>query len=172
MKYRFFAGGLVLLSAVVTAPLPALADLQSGRSSEVEAAIDGAMAGGDTAALNKILAAMASADVNDAAAIAGVATRRIASEVTRDTEDRAKIVTADAITVLVAAAPAQTGTVLDVAQTNLPPELWTVAVSAAQGALSPAAGGKVMISQTSCIAPQKGLPCRTWHVPLNPDGAR
>ena len=172
MDDRFYVGAWVLLGMIATAPLPALAEVETARSSEIAAAVDSAMAGGDNAPLKKLLAAIVTADANDAAAAARVATQRIASDATRDAEDQAKIVTADVITTLVAAAPAQTGSVLGIAQTSLPPDLRSTAISAAQAALSPAAGGKVMIAKTYCIAPTKGLPCRTWQVPLNPDGAR
>jgi len=167
MNNRFFAGSLVLLSAIATAPLPALADLKSGWSSDIAAAVDSAMAGGENARLKNILTNVVSADGNDAAAAARVATQRIAHDSTRDSEEQAKIVTADVVATMVAAAPAQTGAVLDVALTSLPPALRPAAISAAQAALSPAAGGKVLVSETTCIAQNKGLPCRTWHVPLN-----
>jgi hypothetical protein len=161
----------VLLGVIAATPLAALADLKGDRSSEIAAAVDSAMAGSEDASLKNILASVLTADANAAPDAVKVATQRIASDATRDAEDRAKIVTADVITTLVAAAPAQTGAVLDVALVSLPSNLRTTAISAAQAALSPAAGGKILISKTTCIAQNKGLPCRTWRVPLNPQGA-
>jgi hypothetical protein len=167
MNNPYLVCGWALFGAIATTPLPALAELAIDRSSEIVAAVDGAMARGDNEPLKTVLAAVVTADANDAGAAAKVATQRIASDTTRDTADQAKIVTANVITTLVAAAPAQAGAVLGVAQSSLPPDLQTAAISAAQSALSPAAGGKVMISKTYCVAEKKGLPCRTWQVPLN-----
>lgn len=160
------AGGLSLC-ALTMAPFPALADLTNDSSYEIAAAADSAMTGAEDARLKTLLSGVVEAD---AVAAAKVAIQRIASDVTSDTADRAKLVTADIITAMVAASPGQTGAVLNVAIGNLPPALRTAAVSAAQAALSPAAGSKVLIGKTTCIAPNKGLPCRTWQVPLNPNG--
>jgi len=148
MRFKYGICALAL-TAALSAPMMAKAALTSDQTAQIQAAVDTAMADGNTGKLQALLATMATASPNDAAAITDAATNQITKDMAANpsatlpgsTTTIAEAVTSATITSIIAAAPAQAGTVLAEAQTTLSADLQVAAVTATQAALAPAAGG-------------------------------
>ena len=168
-------GAATLIAAVAATPMTVLAELSADRTAEIGNLVDAAISSGDTALLQRVLTTVVVADGADAAAAAQVASQRIAAAIaahpaasaTNGAASASESVTATTIATLVSASPAQAGNVLLAAQAALPANLQIVAVTATQNALSPAAGGKILVNRISCTIHKPGYPCRSWQVPVN-----
>ncbi len=138
-------------SALAVSQATALASRRAEAQSAIDpvmrplvTAINAALNSGDTTQLHQILQALVAADPSKAGAIASVATKAIAAAVKQGLTGGGAIeaaVTDATISTLIAAAPAAAGDILAAAQADLPDDLQTVAIAAAQSSLAPAAGG-------------------------------
>lgn len=164
-------GAVTFIAAVAAMPMAVLAELSANQTTEIGNSVDAAISSGDTAPLQRVLTAVVAADDADAAAAARVASQRIAAHpsaiATNGAASASESVTATTIATLISASPAQAGNVLIAAQAALPANLQIVAVSATQSALSPAAGGKILVNRISCTIHKPDYPCRSWQVPVN-----
>jgi len=148
MRFKYGICALAL-TAALSAPMMAKAALKDDQTVAIKAAVDAAMASGDTGKLQALLSTMTAASPNDAAAITDAATNEITKDMAANptatlpgsTTLIAEAVTTATITSIIAAAPAQAGTVLAEAQTTLTADLQVAAITATQAALAPAAGG-------------------------------
>lgn len=149
MRITYGISALALVAAL-SAPIAAKAALTADQTAQIQAAVDAAMADGNTGKLQALLTSLATSNPNDAAAITDAATQQIVKDMAANptatlpgsTTTIAEAVSTATVTSIVAAAPAQAGTVLAEAQSTLSADLQVAVVTATQAALAPAAGGK------------------------------
>lgn len=149
MRINNSFSGFVLAAAVIAAPLAVKAEVTADQTTSIIAAVDAAMANGQTGKLQALLTQLATANPADAGAITDVVAQEITKDAATATTEliagtettTAEAVTSASILALVTAAPGQAGTVLAEAQTNLSSDLTVAAITATQTALAPAAGG-------------------------------
>jgi hypothetical protein len=144
------SGARAFAAVIAVASLAACTNVTTDQSAQIVAAVDGAMANGDSAPLVKVLTAAVTGNPDNAIGATATASQRIALDYAAGTAGAAATsVTTASIAAIVRAAPAQAGSVMAMAQSSLPSDLQAAAVTATQDALSPAAGGAVSQQQST-----------------------